>query len=213
LADWLYYNSRLTIQVHEELGVSQAPRESEREFKIRLQQVARERRDAEVDKLEVGFERQISRLEEKLRKTERELAADEADYNARKQQEWVGIGESVLSWVLGRRNTRVLSSAASRRRMTSNAGQELEENREEIADLKQEIVNLEQQLKEQSEEITLKWDSLLDDLSETELAPRRTDIDVKLVALAWLPSWVIQYHDGQRLRNDTIAAYQLPAVG
>ena len=82
-----------------------------------------------------------------------------------------------------------------------------------IADLKQEIANLEQQLKEQSEEITLKWDSLLDDLSETELAPRRTDIDVKLVALAWLPSWVIQYHDGQRVRSDTIAAYQLPAVG
>ncbi|MCE7980808.1 MAG: hypothetical protein DYG89_06420 [Caldilinea sp. CFX5] len=213
LADWLYYNSRLQFQTHEELGVSQAPRESEREFKIRLQQVARERRDAEVDKLEVGFDRQIGRLEEKLRKTERELAADEADYSARKQQEWVGIGESVLSWVLGRRSTRVLSSAASRRRMTANAGQELEEGREEIADLKQEIANLEQQLKEQSEEITLKWDSLLDDLSQTELSPRRTDIDVKLVALAWLPSWVIQYHDGQRLRNDTIAAYQLPAVG
>lgn len=213
LADWLYYNSRLKIQVHEELGISQAPRESEREFKIRLQQVARERRDAEVDKLEEQFDRQISRLEEKLRKTERDLAADEADYNARKQQEWVGIGESVLSWVLGRRSTRVLSSAASRRRMTANAGQELEEGREEIADLKQEIATLAQQLKEQSEEITLKWDSLLDDLSPTEVSPRRTDIDVKLVALAWLPSWVIQYNDGGRLRSDTIAAYQLPAVG
>lgn len=213
LADWLYYNCRLAIQVHEALGLYQEPRESERDFKIRLQQAARERRDLEVDKLEEQFDRQISRLEEKLRKNERELAADEADYTARKQQEWVGIGESVLGWVLGRRSTRVLSTAASRRRMTSQAGQELDDSREEIADLKKAIADLEEQLKEQTAEITLKWDNLLDDLRKEELSPRRTDVDVKLVALAWLPSWVIRYPDGQRLRADTIAAYQLPAVG
>lgn len=213
LADWLYYNCRLAIQVHEALGLYQAPRESERDFKIRLQQAARERRDLEVDKLEEQFDRQISRLEEKLRKNERELAADEADYTARKQQEWVGIGESVLGWVLGRRSTRVLSTAASRRRMTSQAGQELDDSREEIADLKKALADLEEQLKQQTEEITLKWDNLLDDLRKEELSPRRTDVDVKLVALAWLPSWVIRYPDGQRLRADTIAAYQLPAVG
>lgn len=213
LTDWLYYNCRLTIVVHEELGIHQAPQERERDFMIRLQQAARERRDLEIDKLEEQFERQIGRLEDKLRKTERTLAADEADYGARKQQEWVGIGESVLGWVLGRRSTRTLSTAASRRRMTAQAGQELAESREEIADLKQEIAELEEALKEQTEEIILKWDNLHNDLSREELSPRRTDVDVKLVALAWLPSWLIRYHDGQRLRTDTIAAYQLPAVG
>lgn len=213
LADWLYYNSRLTIQAHSELGLYQAPRERERDFKIRLQQAARERRDAEVDQVAEAVERQMSRLEEKLRKHERTLAADEADYTARKQQEWVGIGESVLSWVLGRRNSRVLSTAASRRRLTAQAGQELEESREEITDLQEAITQLEAQLKAQTAEITLKWDNLLTDLSQETLTPRRTDVDVKLVALAWLPSWVIRYNDGQRLRTDTIAAYQLPAVG
>jgi hypothetical protein len=213
LTDWLYYNCRLTIVVHEELGIYQSPKERERDFTIRLQQAARERRDTEVDKLEEQFDRQISRLEEKLRKAERTLAADEADYSARQQQEWVGIGESVLGWVLGRRSTRVLSTAASRRRLTAKAGQELEESRDEIADLQKEIAALEEELKEQTEEITLKWDNLLDDVSREDLSPRRSDVDVKLVALAWLPSWLIRYHDGQRMRTDTIAAYQLPAVG
>ena len=213
LADWLYYNCRLTIQVHEELALYQEPQERERDFKIRLQQVARERRDQEVDKLEKQFEQQISRLEDKLQKVERELAADEADYGSRKQQEWIGIGETVLGWVLGRRSTRALSTAASRRRITSQAGQDLEQSREEITDFKNEIAALATQLKEQSEAITLKWANLMDDLGKEELAPRRTDIDVQMIALAWLPSWVIRYSDGQRLRTDTIAAYQLPAVG
>lgn len=213
LADWLYYNCRLTITVHEELGIYQPPGEREREFNIRLQQAARERRDAEVDKLEARYADQLERLQERLRKEERELAADEADYSARKQQEVVGIGESVLSWVLGRRSTRVLSSAASRRRMTSQAGQDVEESRQEIEDLKGEIAKLEQELKAETEQITLKWASLMDEVSKQELSPRRTDVDVRTVALAWLPSWVIRYDADGRNYTDTIAAYQLPAVG
>ena len=102
LSDWLYYNCRLTIQVHNELGIHQDPNERERDFKIRLQQAARERRDIEVDQLEEKFDKQISRLQDKLRKEERALAADEAEHAARKQQEMVGIGESVLDLALDR---------------------------------------------------------------------------------------------------------------
>ena len=213
LTDWLYNNCRLTIIVHEELGIYQQPGERERDFKIRLQQAAREQRDAEVDKLEDRYADQIDRLQDKLRKEERDLAAEEAEHSARKQQEVVSIGESVLSWVLGRRSTRALSTAANRRRMTSRAGQEVAESREEIEDLKRELGELEQELKAQSESITLKWAQLMDELSHQEISPRRTDVDVRTVALAWLPSWIIRYTDGGRNYTDTIAAYQLPAVG
>jgi len=213
LSDWLYYNSRLSIKVHNELELYQMPGERERDFKIRLQQAAREQRDREVDKLEEKLDRQIDRLQDKLRKQERELAADEAEHAARKQQEMVGIGESVLGWVLGRRSTRTLSTAANRRRMTAKAGQEVEETQQEIDEMKREIAELGDQLKEESEEITVRWASLLDDLDSEELSPRRTDVDVRTVLLAWLPSWVIRYEEGGRTTSDTVAAYQLPAVG
>ncbi|MCB0105814.1 MAG: hypothetical protein KDE53_07890 [Caldilineaceae bacterium] len=213
LSDWLYYNSKLTIKVHNELDLFQMPGERERDFKIRLQQAAREQRDAEVDKLEEKLDRQIDRLQDKLRKEERDLAAEEAEHSARKQQEVIGIGESVLGWVLGRRSTRSLSTAANRRRMTAKAGQDVEETRQEIDDLKKEIAELELDLKEQVEDITVKWASLLDNLDTEEITPRRTDVDVRELLLAWLPSWVIRYQDGGRSTSDTVAAYQLPAVG
>ncbi len=212
LADWLYYNCRLTIQAHEALGIYQGPQESTRDFTIRLQQAARERRDQEVDALEDQFAQQINRLEEKIRKHQRALTAAETDYTARQQQEWIGIGESVLGWVMGRRNMRTRSTTASRRRLTTQAAQEIEESQEEIQDLRQAVADLEAELQEQTAEITRKWTDLLDDLDPEELAPRRTDVDVRLLALAWLPSWVIEYADGARVRTDTIAAYQLPAV-
>jgi hypothetical protein len=213
LSDWLYYNARLTIQGHTELGVYQKPDERERDFKIRLQQVARERRDQEVDKVRRQVAVQLDRLNARLRKQEQSLATAQADHSARKQQEMIGIGETVLSWVLGGKSMRGLSSAASKRRMTARVGMQVEQTEQEIAELKKAVAELEEQVKEQTDEITLKWAQLIDDLTSEELTPRRTDVDVQLVALAWLPSWLIRYDDGLTTRTATIAGYQLPAVG
>jgi len=210
LADWLYSNQRLKIQTHTALGIAQKPGERERDFKIRLQQAAREQRDSEVDKLEKQFATAIERLQNKLRKEERELSDKEAEHSARKQQELVGIGETVLGFLMGRRTMRGLSTAASQRRMTAGVGRDVEESKAEIAEMQQEIAQLEQTIKAQSDAITLKWANLLDELTLEDIAPRRTDIDVQMVALVWLPAWLITYNDGLRTRTVTIAAYQLP---
>jgi len=61
-----------------------------------------------------------------------------------------------------------------------------------------------------AQDITHKWADLLDELATEELHPRRTDVDVRLVALAWLPSWLITYNDGIRTKTATIAAYLPP---
>ena len=209
LSDWLYYNERQQLVVHEELDLFQRPGENERSFKIRLQQAAREARDAEVDKLEQKYEKQIERVEVKLRREERELAEDEADYQSRKQEEIVGIGETILGVFLGRRSTRMFSRAASKRRMTSKAKLDIAESEEAIAAFQAEIAELEAELKLAADEITEKWTTLLDDLSTEELAPRRTDVNVHLTAVAWLPHWLITYQDRRGSRSATIPAYPM----
>lgn len=213
LADWLYYNSRLEIQGHAELGIYQSPSERERDFKIRLQQAARERRDAEVEKVRKQLATQLDKLETRLRKEEQEYEAAKADHAARKQQEVIGIGETVLSWVLGRKSMRGLSTAASKRRMTTKAGQGVEQAERELAEVKADIAKIEAQIKEQTEAITLKWANLIDDLTSDEITPRRADVDVQLIALAWLPSWLIRYDDGIATRTSRVSAYQSTSVG
>ena len=209
-ADWVYYNSSLTIKVHPDLGVFQLPDEKERDFKIRLQQAAREKRDAEVDALKVKSDREIERIQDKLKKEERTLAEDQATYDARKREEAIGIGESVLGFFMGRRSTTSLSKAATKRRMTTQAKLDIEESTDTIADLQQEIADLEVQFKDATDDITRKWADLLDNLETEEIKPRRTDVDVHLAALAWLPSWLITYTDGNFPRTATVAAYPLP---
>jgi hypothetical protein len=211
LADWLYYNSRLPIAVHAELDMAQDPGEATRAFKIRLRQAARERRDAEVDALEEKYAVRIDRLEDKLRTKEHELAADEADHQARKREELIGVGESALGMLMGRRSTRSLSRAASKRRMTRKAKLEIAQTQDEVTDIQEDIAELEAELSEATEEITQRWDGVMDELTTEELKPRRTDVDVQLVALAWLPSWLIRFEDAGRTRTATIPAYPQPS--
>jgi hypothetical protein len=212
MADWLYYNSSRVITVHETLGLFQRPDERERQFKIRLQQAAREARDEEVDKLEKKYDTKFERLQDKLRKEERELAEDEAEHSARKQEELVGIGESVMGFFMGRRSSRSLSRVMSKRRMTGRAFQDIEESKAEIEDLQADIKELEEELEEESMAITRKWADVLDALTTQEITPRRSDVQVGLVAVAWLPSWLITYHDGRRHRSTSVPAYSQPGI-
>jgi hypothetical protein len=210
LADWLYYHSRLAITVHPELDLFQAPGEHEREFKIRTQQAARERRDAEVDALSAKYEARIEKLEARLRKEERELIDDEAEYDARRRETRLTMGETALSFFMGRRRTRTVSTIARKQRLADKAKRDIEESREEIAELEEEIAELERELQAAAKEITRKWADRLNDLTTEELHPRRTDVDVRLAAVAWLPSWLIRYDDGIQVHKATIAAYLSP---
>ncbi len=150
----------------------------------------------------------MARLQDKLRKEERELSKNQAEYDARKQQEWVGLGESVLGFFIGRKSTtRAVSGAMGKRRQTGRAWEEIEESQAEIEDIKEEIAKIEAELKEASNEITRRWGESLENLTTEELVPRRTDITVEMVGLAWQPSWLITYTDGRRAKITTIPAF------
>lgn len=212
LSDWLYYNSSFQVTVHNELGEFWHPDESEREFKARLQQAAREKRDADVDKLTDKFEREVDKLQERLSKEERALASDKAKWENRRLEEWTSAGESVLGYFLGRSSRRALSSAMSKRRMTSQAQMAIQESEAAIEKLKGDIAKLDAELKEQTDQITVHYAELMDELATEEIKPRRTDVNVQMVALAWAPYWHIRFDDGLRERDGSVPAYRLATV-
>ncbi len=190
-ADWLYYNSQLTLLAHPNLDLVQRPEETERQFKLRLRQAARERRDAEVDRLRERYAARMERLEAKLRKEKREWEQDQADYAARKRESWIATGEMLLTLMRRRRVYRTASWNASRRRLANRAKMEVEESQQEIEDMEAELAGLRQELEREVRQITPKWVDILKALTTYPVRPRRADIKVRIVGLAWVPSWVI----------------------
>ncbi|NTV99385.1 MAG: hypothetical protein HGA70_09500 [Chlorobiaceae bacterium] len=208
LADWLYYNSRRNVAFHKELGLFQLPGEDQRDFRIRLQQAARERRDAEIDELEKKFKPRIEKLRERAQKEERELEMDEMEHQSRKTQELVGIGETVLGLFLGRKSTRAISSAISNRRMTANAQADIRESQETIQNIRVEIESCNAEMKKLADEISQKWERMEEGTGTEEIAPRKSDVSINYVALAWLPFWRISFSGAAGESSFIYQAYQ-----
>ena len=208
-SDWLYHDQRLQLLYNPVLKLYSRPGESERDYKVRMQQTAREKRDDEVDKMRKKYRRELDKLETRLEREERELTEDEADYDARKMEEVVSGAETLagLFGIFGRR--RSLSSVATKRRMTARAKADIKESKEEIARFQEEMEEVQQTIAEEAERITEEWADTLDHVETYLVKPRRTDIDVDLVALAWLPYWEISYQSARgRLTHDRIPAWE-----
>ena len=208
LTNWLYRNIELELRKHKKLNIFQHPNENVRDFTIRLQQVARERRDEEIDKLNDKHSKQIDRLRNKLRKLERGLSSDEAEYEARKREEMLGIGGTVIGVLMGRRPTSAGTTISRRRRMSTKAKMDVEETKEDIVELKKDIDDLEKELKEATSEISARWENIGEEIITEKIRPRRTDIQLQLMALGWVPFWSISYAEGTMSRSTLIPAYR-----
>jgi len=210
-SDYLYHEEALSLYYNPVLKFYGQPGESERDFNVRSQQIARENRDAEVEKLRRKYEQKLDRLETRLAREERELSEDQAEYGARKREELVSAGESLASlFGIGRRrSTTGLSRAATKRRLTTSARADIEESEEEIARLQDEIENMRRDMREEAVAITGKWAATLDEIETYLVKPRRSDVQVKVVALAWAPYWEIGYRSARgSLTHDRMPAWQ-----
>jgi hypothetical protein len=208
LDDYLYRNTGVTLLHSPTLEAYSQPGEGERDFRVRLQQTARERRDEEIDKINERYESKLDTLEDRLRRYEARLAERRADVAARKRETAVSVGESVVGLFLGRRSTRVASTALSKQRQAAKAKLKVEETEEDVKALQEDIDELEEELQDDVAAIQERWEDALEDFEETKVTPRRTDIQIDLVALAWVPHWQITYEGrGGIERTDLVEAY------
>jgi len=208
LSDYLYHNSRLTLLHSPVLDDYSQPNESERDFRVRLQQAAREKRDEEVDEVSERYEKRLGKLQDQLRKAEATLAAKEADVTARKRETLVTVGESVVGMFLGRRSTRVASRALSKQRQTTLAKIKLEEAVANVEALQEDVKELEAELREETTAVRDRWEEALVDFEEVPIKPRRTDVQINLFGLAWAPHWQVTYQGrGGATRIELVPAY------
>jgi hypothetical protein len=106
----------------------------------------------------------------------------------------ISVGASILGAFLGRKTI----SATNIGRATTairGAGRVLKESQdvslaqENVAALQQQLADLEAQFRTESEALAAASDPLHEKFERVSLKPAKTNIVVKLVALAWTPHW------------------------
>jgi hypothetical protein len=202
--DWTFRNSAVKARVNQALKVFAGPDVSQAEFMKACAEAARDARDAEIAKKTATLDRQLKTLEDKLAREERELREDEAELSNRKIEEAGTHLENLTGLFGGRRKASRLSSSLTKRRMTEQAKADVEESVDAIEQFKQQIAEAEKRREETLAEINDRWGRVVNEITEVTIAPKKTDIFVKLFGVAWMPYYIV------KAGTETI---ELPAFG
>jgi hypothetical protein len=190
--DFLARAEELTIYSSRELGASSKPGESEGAFRARLADLARERRDAEVDKVKARFAARFTALDERLRRAQAKVAEQKSQASAQTISTWASVGGAIGSVLFGRRK---LSSATLSRTATSvrSASRSMKESRdvglaeEGVETVQARIAELDDELAAAVAEVEKRTDPQALPLTSKALKPRKADVEVLRVGLIWLP--------------------------
>ncbi len=186
------------------LGVISQLGEEEREFRLRLQLLAREKRDEEVEKLRQKYAPKLAALQERLRKAEQALEIQKSQAREAKMTTVFSMASTLLSAVLGRKRvsvstlTRGTSAARGISRSMRESG-DVQRADDTVETIRQQLEELEMEFKNESERISAQVNSMPETLEKVLIRPRKTQIKVRLLTLVWMPYWVGQ--DG----NETAA--------
>jgi hypothetical protein len=198
LATWIYRNQKLELLESPSLEVASNPGESERDFRVRLQQRAREQRDELAEKLRQKYAPKIAALAEKKRRAEQAVEREAEQAKGQKLQTAISFGATLLSSFMGRKaiSLTTLGRATTAARGVSRSMKEAEDvgrAQESAEAINQQMADLDAQFKAETDALEKSNDVQTEQLETVSLKPKKSNISVKLLTLAWAPYW----HDAQ----------------
>ncbi|MDD3643449.1 MAG: ATP-binding protein, partial [Candidatus Krumholzibacteria bacterium] len=192
LAEKLYREQRLTLLRSPSLKETSAPGETERDFRIRLQLKAHEKRDALVERVRKKYAGKIAAMEDRIMRARQAVERESVQARQQKLQTAVSFGTTVLGALLGRKA--VSASTLGRASTTaSRAGRILKESRdvgrarESLQELEARLAELHSSLAAEVEALRSEIDPTTEELETIEIRPRKKDISIGAVGLAWVP--------------------------
>ncbi|MEO8196064.1 MAG: ATP-binding protein [Thermoanaerobaculia bacterium] len=190
--DFLARAEELTVYSSKELGESSKPGESEGAFRVRLADLARQRRDAEVDKVKQRFAARFTALGERMRRAQAKVAEQESQATAQKISTAASVLGALAGAFFGRRK---LSGATLSRAATSarSASRSMKESRdvglaeEGVEAVQARIADLNAELGAAIAEVEQRADPQAIALTARALKPKKADVELLRVGLVWLP--------------------------
>jgi hypothetical protein len=186
-SDWAYRGRRFPLYACPALDQFSSPGQSEAEFRIGLAEAARAARDAEVGKLRKRYESKFNTLRERIRKAEQAVDREKEQASGASVQTVISLGTTLLSAVLGRSAIGGASTAARGAGYAMRQRQDVHRARENLAKYEEQLEAMEDEFNDAVSALADTFDAARLELETIELKPRRTDIDVRTFALAWIP--------------------------
>jgi hypothetical protein len=193
-ATWLYGSQRLDLLQSPNLKATSNPGEDERDFRIRLSQLAREERDAKIEVLRGKYASKLATLQERKRRAEQTLEKQAEQAKKAKLDTALSVGATLLGAFTGRKvltQSNISKAKTAMRGVSKSAdeSQDVKRAQETVEAIGQQVAELNAQFEADTADLESRIDPLTETLETLSLKPKKTDIQVQLATLAWLPYW------------------------
>jgi hypothetical protein len=188
----LYETAKSELILCDALKQSSSPGESEGDFRARLGLHLREARDAQVEKLRATYAPKVATLKDRLAAAQARAEKEHSQLNHQKFQTAISVGATILSAFLGKRafSATSMGRAATAVRSATRIGQEkqdVDQANENAVAVEQKLADLSTQCEAECKAISEKLDPAAIVLRSVQVSPRKSDLAVGEVALAWQP--------------------------
>jgi hypothetical protein len=175
-----------------ELKLTSKAGETERDFKIRLQDALREARDKALDAVRAKYAGKQRQLVDRLRRVEAARDRESGQASQAKLQTAVSMGATILGMVLGRKavSTGSLGRATTAARGIGRSMKESEDIKraeETVEAVRKEQAEIEDTVKAELQQLTGRF-TADPAIQRVALSPKRGAVTVQFVALGWVPT-------------------------
>lgn len=192
--DWVVLKEKHFVLTCPAFKLSSLKDETERDFRIRVAQKAKEERDAEIDKLRAKYQEKLSTLENKIRLAEQAVDREQEQLKAQDMQTAISVGATVLGAFLGggrrRMNSGTLGRATTAARAANRSASsraDVERANENLEALNQKMADIEQQFQSEVSAIQAEIDKAAQNVEVVNIAPKKTNVSVDVFSFAWAP--------------------------
>ena len=190
--EFLYRKQPMTMWRCKDLKQYSESGETEGDFKVRLEQLASEKRDEAIDKLRDKFGSKFDTLRTRIRKAEDKVDVEKAQYQQSRVSSVLSVGTTLMGALLGRKAFGVTNArrAGSSMRSFGRASKEKDDigrAEENLEELQTKYEDMEADFDEQVEELNEKLSVENLEFEELVVTPRKSDIDIEDFSICWLP--------------------------
>ncbi len=185
---WVFRTAKVTLLRSPATGLTSNPDEPERDFRVRLRQAAREERDRQSDELRAKYAPKLAALQERLRRAQQAEDREREQARAQGVNAAVTAGATILGALFGRRTSFGQAGTAVRAATrTYKETRDVGRAADTVSAVQEQIEALNFDLETELSSLANKVDPATEPLENIAVRAKKTNIQMKLICLAWSP--------------------------
>jgi hypothetical protein len=192
LARWAVQSQSVDLLRSARAKLTSRPDESERDFRIRVQEALRESRDVAVEKARQKFAKKLATADDRLRRAEASVQREQQQASDSKMQAGVSIAATIAGALLGRKavSATTLGRATTAARGMGRIGRESQDvaraqaNVNALREARDVVAG---DLEREMQHVASLFDATNETFQRVLVKPKRGGVSVQTVGIVWIP--------------------------